>query len=40
MALIVSVAFDGMDAAEIATMNRVLSVATQRLVGHEAEQKS
>jgi DNA-binding MarR family transcriptional regulator len=40
MGLIVSVAFDGIDPAEIATMTRVLSRATQRLINYKKEQQS
>ncbi|MFI7586809.1 MarR family winged helix-turn-helix transcriptional regulator [Spongisporangium articulatum] len=37
MALIAEVAFDGVDPAEIETMNRVLSNATRRLVDYRKE---
>jgi DNA-binding MarR family transcriptional regulator len=40
MGLITSVAFDGIDPAEIATMNQVLSRATQRLINYKKEQQS
>lgn len=37
--LITSVAFDGIDEADIATTNRVLSEATQQLIDHKKESK-
>ena len=40
MTLLHSVAFHGIDPADIATMNRVLSVATQRLIDYKKVQKS
>jgi len=39
-ALIGAVAFDGVDPADIATMNRVLSGATQRLIDYKKEHRS
>ncbi len=37
--LITSVAFDGVDAADVATAHRVLSEATQRLIDYKKENK-
>ncbi len=40
IALITEVAFGGVDPADIATMNRVLSAATKRLTNYKKENKS
>ena len=40
MALITKIAFDGVDPADIATMNRVLSGATKRLTDYRKETRS